>query len=686
VTSAHPLTGSPTVEVTFTGAHLDLVTRVSFAGTDLALGTWQADSATQLRARVPLRAATAGAFTLHSPQGPVTSPEFTPTFQPPVLEALPATSARVGATLVLAGQHLASTTTVTFGGAPATGITVVSPEQLQVVVPQGARQGPIRVTTLGGCVDSGTFRIAPSITSIQPTTGTPGTSVTIRGTGLGDGWNSHVRVGGSWVRFTVSANAEGTELVVAVPAGAPPGVLGPVTVLTQGGEAVSSEAFTLAYVPPPIPSLAPSHGVPGTEVTLEGPGLEGVTEVRFGGVPLLPGSWRLVKDGGSPAHLQARIPSNAPTLPAHPAFTLRNPAGQADSPGFTVTPLVSRVALLAGDLARRDLPWTMVDYPAVNRSSIYDLRLPVAPIFHAYHPFDNLRPGGWFSVKATLNLQLPEVFREILPAPVLAALAALPLPAAPLEILCVSQNQPYTVPMLFRPQYFLYPEAPTRGVPADDRARTAGMGLFGGPGAPPFHFQGHAAGAWLTGAATGTSVHAAGPAMDRPTAMICSPDNLQVAGLDPAQTRAVWSVVQDDLHPTHPGRTAVTLHLLLDDPDQEALAAVADSATTVQDLVAGMETFVPASPATEALKALVRPRLVSAVLGLPDAAGVRTLTLNGSSFTGVTAVTVDGFPVSGFHLVDDQRIDAVVPAGLDAAPHHGYAVRTLPFLEGAAIL
>jgi hypothetical protein len=46
----------------------------------------------------------------------------------------------------------------------------------------------------------------------------------------------------------------------------------------------------LNYLVPAVTGLAPASGVPGTEVTLTGAHLEGVTEVLYRGVPLFPGT------------------------------------------------------------------------------------------------------------------------------------------------------------------------------------------------------------------------------------------------------------------------------------------------------------------------------------------------------------------------------------------------------------
>ena len=80
----------------------------------------------------------------------------------------------------------ASSNTVSFNGAVAT-VTSATTTQLTAIVPAGAATGPITVSAPGGSAVSATSFVvtgstsAPSITSFNPTIGTPGTAVTISG-------------------------------------------------------------------------------------------------------------------------------------------------------------------------------------------------------------------------------------------------------------------------------------------------------------------------------------------------------------------------------------------------------------------------------------------------------------------------------------------------------------------------
>jgi uncharacterized repeat protein (TIGR03803 family) len=88
-----------------------------------------------------------GATTLTSNTVFLVTPTF-PSFNP--------TSGPVGTPIVLTGTGLTQTTKVTFGGVPATIVTVNSDTQVTADVPTGAATGKIEITTKGGSVESTT--------------------------------------------------------------------------------------------------------------------------------------------------------------------------------------------------------------------------------------------------------------------------------------------------------------------------------------------------------------------------------------------------------------------------------------------------------------------------------------------------------------------------------------------------
>ena len=125
------------------------------------------------------------------------------------------------------------TSTVTFNGTAATP-TSWSATSIVVPVPSGATTGNVVVTVGGHGEQRGELHGddgAPSITSLSPTSGAVGTSVTIAGTNFG------ATQGTSTVTFNGTAGTptswSATSIVVPVPSGATTGNV----VVTVGGVA-----------------------------------------------------------------------------------------------------------------------------------------------------------------------------------------------------------------------------------------------------------------------------------------------------------------------------------------------------------------------------------------------------------------------------------------------------------------
>jgi hypothetical protein len=173
------------------------------------------------------------------------------TYLGPVITSLTHASgpATGGGTVKIAGTDLNGATSVTFGTAAATIVTVNRPGTLVTVdVPAGVT-GAVTVTlvtpagsTAAGPADQYTY-LGPSVTAIHPTSGPPagGTKVTIVGTDLNGATAVHF---GTTTVTTLTVNASGTRVVVHAPAG----TAGPVdvTVTTPGGTSapVTADRFT----------------------------------------------------------------------------------------------------------------------------------------------------------------------------------------------------------------------------------------------------------------------------------------------------------------------------------------------------------------------------------------------------------------------------------------------------------
>jgi len=153
------------------------------------------------------------------------------------VETLP-TSGKVGAAVIILGTSLTGATSVSFNGTAAT-FTVVSSTEITTTVPANATTGKVKVTTPRGALSSNArFRVTPVITSLTPTSGPPGTLVTITGNSL-TGATSVTFGGVKATTFTVNSY---TQITATVPTGAK---TGKINVTTPGGTATSSATFTV---------------------------------------------------------------------------------------------------------------------------------------------------------------------------------------------------------------------------------------------------------------------------------------------------------------------------------------------------------------------------------------------------------------------------------------------------------
>src|SRR5258708_1212865 len=148
----------------------------------------------------------------------------------------------------------------------------------------------------------GTQAAAPTITSLTPTSGAVGASVTIAGSNFGS------TQGTSTVKFngtTASVTTWGASSIVAtVPSGATTGNV----VVTASGVASNGNSFTVVPAPRII-GLSPTSGAVGASWPIAGPNLgsaEGSGKVKFNGTTATVTSW-------SASSIVATVPSGATT-------------------------------------------------------------------------------------------------------------------------------------------------------------------------------------------------------------------------------------------------------------------------------------------------------------------------------------------------------------------------------------
>jgi hypothetical protein len=147
-----PTSGSSGTSVSISGSGFTGATAVTFNG---VAATFSVVSDTQITATVP-GTATTGKIGVTAPGGSTTSAaSFTVTAATPApgITGFSPTSGRVGTAVSITGTNFTGATSVSFNGRAAS-FTVNSAGSITAVVPNGAKSGPIRVTTPSGTATS----------------------------------------------------------------------------------------------------------------------------------------------------------------------------------------------------------------------------------------------------------------------------------------------------------------------------------------------------------------------------------------------------------------------------------------------------------------------------------------------------------------------------------------------------
>ena len=313
VTGLGPTSGAVGASVTITGSYFGSSAGssiVTFNGKPAALTSW---TATSIVVAVPAGATTGPVVVT---VGGVASNGVTFTVTgtaAPTIASLNPTSGAVGASVTITGTNFGSpqgTSTVTFNGTAATTITGWGAMSITAKVPAGATTGPVAVT-VGGVASNGvtftvTGTVAPTIASLNPTSGAVGTSVTITGTNFG------LAQGTSTVTFNGTAATTITgwgamSITAKVPTGATTGNV----VVTVGGVASNGVTFTVTgTAAPTIASLNPTSGAVGASVTITGTNFglaQGTSTVTFNGTAAT------TITGWGAMSITAKVPTGATT-------------------------------------------------------------------------------------------------------------------------------------------------------------------------------------------------------------------------------------------------------------------------------------------------------------------------------------------------------------------------------------
>jgi hypothetical protein len=294
ITSLSPASGATSggTLITITGTNFVSGATVTFGGA--AATNVVVSNSTSITALTPAGTAGTAFVTVTNPSGQsaTLANGFTYVTGVSVSNVTPSNGAPAGGTAVtIIGTSFASGATVTFGGAAATNVVVVSATEITATTPAGTA-GPVTVSVTSGgqtgnLAKGFTYVVPPSISAVSPTSGSSlgGTAVTITGTGF---------VSGATVTFGAGrqggdGNAAATNVVVVsstqitcvTPAGNPGAVNVAVTV--NGETGTLTNGFTYVAVPT-VTSVSPSNGpiAGGTEVTITGTNFATGATVTFG--------------------------------------------------------------------------------------------------------------------------------------------------------------------------------------------------------------------------------------------------------------------------------------------------------------------------------------------------------------------------------------------------------------------
>ena len=272
-----PAGGGTSVTVTGTGFVGD--SGVDFGGTPATSVT--VVSATQLLATSPGGTGSVDVTVSNGNGTSPTSPADLFAYEAPTVTAVsPNYGPPAGGTSVtITGTGFVGDSTVSFGGTPATAVTVVSATQILATSPAGT--GTVDVTVSNGNGTSPTsvndlFTYSlPTVTSVNLNYGSAGDTVTITGTNFVLG--ATVDFGpGNPANSTVDSS---TEITATVPTGT--GTVD-VTVTTGEGTSPTSVNDLFAYGTPTVTSVDLNHGSAGDTVTITGTNFIPDSTVDFG--------------------------------------------------------------------------------------------------------------------------------------------------------------------------------------------------------------------------------------------------------------------------------------------------------------------------------------------------------------------------------------------------------------------
>jgi len=250
----------------------------------------------------------------------------------PAISSFSPGAGTAGTSVTVYGSGFTGAQSVTIGGVGAAVFRVKNDGEVNAKVGPGATTGPVVVTTPSDpAVSKADFIVlaGPSIASFTPTSGSPGTRVTLSGSGF-TGATAVLFDGTAATAFTV-AN-DGTTITATVPTGA---TSGPLSVGNPAGTASSTSPFDVTSSGPPVlDDVSPSSGSLPASVTIHGSCFTGTTAVSVNGTPA---SFSLISD----TQINATVARGTTSGPITVTNMVTNTARSTTGLLFTVVPAPS---------------------------------------------------------------------------------------------------------------------------------------------------------------------------------------------------------------------------------------------------------------------------------------------------------------------------------------------------------
>ncbi|MBD1210483.1 MAG: IPT/TIG domain-containing protein [Ignavibacteria bacterium] len=244
----------------------------------------------------------------------------------PSIRSFTPTTTSPGTSVVITGIRFTGASAVSIGGTAAASFTVESDTQITAVVACNNVSGEIVVTTAAGTARLAGFTLTSAsllVTSFSPTSGPPGTVVTVVGRGMQ--CVNRVTIGGVAATQITTTLSNQSSMSFTVPNGA---ITGALTLTSPFGSASANDRFTVTVPAPSITGFSPTSGAPGAVITVTGMNLAGATSVSIGGVLA---NYTVNRDGT----VSITIPANAPSG----IISITTPGGTATSGRATLTVL-----------------------------------------------------------------------------------------------------------------------------------------------------------------------------------------------------------------------------------------------------------------------------------------------------------------------------------------------------------